>query len=460
MLPEQFRVTNGAFKLNYKQACLLKYLREVDDEEFAEQVCEGTTLNNVVSLYTYNEISPSECAAITFVSKHMKNLSDLVLFNQTGNALREILELLRKRCLKRLEVDMQSGFTELDLVFGALLELNCTLNHTHTRLTHLVINGFGTVDVDLSRMCEFFKNGHANQLKKLKLWNDNFGLSGISQLCEALNNENCMELTELQLKRTSLCNEGANVIMETLLKGLRNLTTLKLIHCSLTDHCTSRLVKALQDENSKLTELSLLGNAIGDGGALMLFRDCLTKEHCKVTKLCLNECSLTDQCIVSLCKALEDERCQLTVLSLGGNTLIGDKGADMLFCEGLAREHCKLTEMRLNNCSLTSKCIPSLCKALQDERCQLNVLSLHKNAICDEGASMLMEEALGKEHCKLNQLDLDYCALTDQCIPSFCKALQSKYCVLTKLILLGNDITESGERRLLDVINNARCEVL
>jgi hypothetical protein len=110
-----------------------------------------------------------------------------------------------------------------------------------------------------------------------------------------------------------------------------------------------------------------------------------------------------------LCKALQDERCQLTLLSLSNNA-IGDEGVDMLFEDALMQEHCKLTELNLDECSLTDQCIrtvPSLCKALQDERCQLTNLSLGCNAIGDKGACMLFEDALMQEHCKLTELQLN-----------------------------------------------------
>jgi hypothetical protein len=41
--------------------------------------------------------------------------------------------------------------------------------------------------------------------------------------------------------------------------------------------------------------------------------------------------------------------------------------------------------------------IPTLVKALQDERCQLTYLSLAKNGIGDEGVGLLFEDALTKD---------------------------------------------------------------
>jgi Ran GTPase-activating protein (RanGAP) involved in mRNA processing and transport len=95
----------------------------------------------------------------------------------------------------------------------------------------------------------------------------------------------------------------------------------------------------------------------------------------------------------------------------------------MLFEDALSNEHCALTELDLTNCSLTDRCIPSLCKALQDEHCKLTDLSLYGNVISDEGASMLLKDALLKEHCKLKKLNLTDCRLTDDFISSLRKVL-------------------------------------
>jgi hypothetical protein len=61
---------------------------------------------------------------------------------------------------------------------------------------------------------------------------------------------------------------------------------------------------------------------------------------------------------------------------------------------------------------------------------------------------MLFEDALTKEHCKLTELNLDKCSLTDQCIPSLYKALKDGQCVLRRLFLLFNHFTENGEKLL------------
>ena len=83
-----------------------------------------------------------------------------------------------------------------------------------------------------------------------------------------------------------------------------------------------------------------------------------------------------------MCKALQDERCQLTVLSLNSNN-IGDEGACTLFETAYTKENCKLTKLRLCHCSLTDRSVPALHKALKDRRRSIN-LDLNGNSFIEK----------------------------------------------------------------------------
>ncbi len=214
-----------------------------------------------------------------------------------------------------------------------------------------------------------------------------------------------MELTSLDLSGNSICDEGAIVLFNTLIKGPRKLTALRLAGCSLTSRCVPALVTTLQDEHCKLVELSLERNDIGDEGVRLLCDNALAKEHCKLTALDLHSCSLTHQCISGLSKALQDEHCKLNVLSLGYND-IGDEGACVLFEDALTNENCKLTKLNLFRCSLTDKCIPTLCKTLQDGRCGLKTLRVSVNELTDNSKEML--RGVEKSNfCKARGLKID-----------------------------------------------------
>ena len=286
----------------------------------------------------------------------------------------EVNKLLQQRCIKEL---VMQGFVVGDIkaghLFKALMESNCSLKHEHVKLTKLDIDRFCVTDEEsLSTMCEFFKYGHASCLAELSLTRCEISSRGVSILCEVLDNKLCPELTYLGLLGNSILDEGVAALCNTFIEQkLFTLTKLFLSGCSLTDECMPFLCELLRYKRCNLTVLSFAcNNGISDEGLRMLCESALTTEHCKLVKLNVSGCSVTDDCISELRKALQDE-------------------------------HCKLTELVLDHCSLTDKCIPEVCKALQDERCKLTVLSLEGNGgIRDEGLRMLCRSALTMEHCK------------------------------------------------------------
>ena len=113
----------------------------------------------------------------------------------------------------------------------------------------------------------------------------------------------------------------------------------------------------------------------------------------------------------------------------------------------------------LKHCMQTHECVPALCGLLTNECCNLIDLSLHGNpGIKDEGLHILCKDALTKEHCKLVELNLMYCSLTDECIPDLGKTLQDEHCSLRKLNLYGNNFTEKGEESIHEIAAHEHCK--
>ena len=435
---ESIDVHNGKIIVEKKNhnAFVMKCLREVDNEDIVKNIFETTEISGEVNLYIDYRLSPDECAAITFSVQMMKNVVTVFCLNLTKTFFEEVLKFLQRRCVNSLCLVWLEHFCgEPERIWGTLETTVCTIKHKHSKLTTLEL-----ANVDLSSLFKYLESGNLNQLKRLTLRGCNISLHQIKILCDVFNNGHCTELRELTLSSNPIADEGASVLFETLIDGLRGLTSLCMIECYFTDECIPSLCKALQDERCQLTDLYLGHNVMGDEGARELFENGLTSKYCKLTKLSLQKCSLTHECIRSLCKALQDERCQLNHLYLGENT-ISDKSARELFENGLTNKHCKLTKLSLNECSLTHECIKSLCKALQDERCRLNDLDLVGNEdIGDEGARELFQNGLTNKHCKLTKLSLEFCSLTHECIQSLRKALQKERCQLTNLRLLELDV--------------------
>ena len=71
---------------------------------------------------------------------------------------------------------------------------------------------------------------------------------------------------------------------------------------------------------------------------------------------------------------------------------------------------------------------------------------------------MLCELALGKENCKLVELNLEDCPLTDECIPDLRKTLQDVHCRLNKLTLPRNKFTEEGKNFIREIATHEQCK--
>ena len=228
---DHFEVADGARVPDEKQLLIMKCIREVDNEEIAEEVCETTALKNVFWLRIDGDIPPSDLAAIAFVSKHMKNFQNFELhypFGRLSDNCQKIQELLQKRCLHQLEIKAHP--TVAKAVLDILLESNCNLNHNHTKLTSLAIR----VGTRFTKYVDEFV---------------------ISKLYEVLNNECCTELKQLLLSGIRKYDVGE--LCDTLIKGPSKLTMLDLSHCNLTDQDIPKIVKFLKDEHCQLTSLSL-----------------------------------------------------------------------------------------------------------------------------------------------------------------------------------------------------------
>mgnify|MGYP002803517157 CR=1 FL=1 len=349
---ESFWVCEGRIMIDSysPNQCILKCLKEVDDEDISKSVFETNSVSDDVNLcFVFGSETLLDLAVATFALKHMKNTATFLTLNESAASLERMLEIVQKRCLHELMIKLLDDFC-LEDVFSALMKLDCSLNHNHTKLTVLKIVRSSKIDTVSWNMREFFKNGHANQLEVFGLSGSKINCREMSKLFEALNNGLCRKLTLLELAEVEISDES--VLWDTLCEGLCNVATLKIENCSLTHRGIPNMCRALQDERCQLTILSLSHNKIEDEGLQIMCKEALTKKNCKLTDLDLGDCSLSKDCIPSLIKALLNKDCKLISLILDGNP-IGNKGAAMLFKDGLSNESCSLIELSLEHCSLT-----------------------------------------------------------------------------------------------------------
>ena len=318
----------GVFEVrkNYTSLLIMKCLREVEDEEILKEACETTAINDIVGLregFGPVTLTSSDWSAVFLVCKHMKNLKKLDLgFPDvlSEKSYLEVLRLLEQRCVEELGLDRPPSSTTGN-IFKTLMESKCSLNHEHSKLIKLYIFKHDVTDEILPTLCEFFRNGHAICLKELGLVHCKISSCKLSIFCEVLDNKLCPELTYLNLGRNNIADEGLTKLCKTITKQkLLKLTKLNLWNCSLTKECVPALCELLRNECCNLIDLTLLGNrGINDKGLRILCEQALTNEHCKLERLNLSDCSLTDDCLPELSNALQHEHCRLNELYLSGN---------------------------------------------------------------------------------------------------------------------------------------------
>ena len=387
---------------------IIKCLKEVDNEDIFENVFETNSFGDDANLNLHSgyTLAITDWKVITFALERMKNVVIFDIFHPVDNAaeLERILDILQKRCISKLRVHFNStSKSNLGDLFSALMNLDCSLNHNHSGLTSLELLCPAMADTVPLNMCQFFENGYADQLEVFVLLMRSINFSSISKLFGAFSNGYCTKLTQLGLLAERLNDE--TVLWDTLCEGFGNLTDLQIRNL-LTCRGIPNLCKALQDERCQLTILSLPFNEIKDEGLRVLCEEALTKKHCKLTSLALSWCSLSNDCIPSLIKALLNKDCKLISLSLDNNP-IGDKGAAMLFKDALSKKSCILTELSLQHCLLTDLCMPSLCMTLRDEECALKRLKLTGNKFTENSKTWVCNQ-INHESCKARSLEISF----------------------------------------------------
>ncbi|KAK1784343.1 hypothetical protein P4O66_019093, partial [Electrophorus voltai] len=266
-------------------------------------------------------------------------------------------------------------------------------------------------------------------------------------------------LRELNLSLNKPRDSGVKQL-SALLEDLHcKLEKLQLDNCSITDEGCAALASALRSNpSSYLRELNLNHNKPGDSGVKQL--SALQKEpNCKMEKLQLDNCSISEEGCAALASALRSNpSSHLRELNLNYNKP-GHSGVKQLSAL-LKDPHCKLEKLQLVNCSITEKSCAALASALRSNpSSHLRELNLNYNKPGDSGVKQL--SALLKDpHCKLEKLQVYNCSITDDGYAALSSALRSnRSSHLRELNLNSNKSGDSGVKQLSALLKDPHCKL-
>ena len=231
------------------------------------------------------------------------------------------------------------------------------------------------------------------------------------------------------------------------------LITLNLMRNHVTAKGAQNLCTALKSDRCQLTELTMENNKLKNKGAAYL-GNALKHGNCKVSSLNVGRNEITEEGAEHFSTALKSEQCNLKELDISSN-LLTDKGAEYL---ANALKNSKLEVLIVADAGITEKGAKHFSTALRSGQCQLKELDLRFNhQLTDKGAAYL---ANALKNSKLESLIVAFAGITEKGAKLISAALISEQCLLKKLNLSVNLLTDKGAEYLASALRNAKLEVL
>uniref|UniRef100_A0A8C1QUS0 NACHT domain-containing protein n=1 Tax=Cyprinus carpio TaxID=7962 RepID=A0A8C1QUS0_CYPCA len=150
------------------------------------------------------------------------------------------------------------------------------------------------------------------------------------------------KMDEFNLKQFIGAQNTSDKVLQKLVPVIKESRSVQLSDCGVTDEGCAALASALRSNPSHLRELDLSGNKLGASGVNLL-SDLLKDPRCKLEKLWLSDCGVTDEGCAALTSALRSNPSHLRELNLSFNKL-GASGVKLL-SDLLKDPHCKLEKL-------------------------------------------------------------------------------------------------------------------
>ncbi|XP_056121688.1 NACHT, LRR and PYD domains-containing protein 12-like isoform X4 [Rhinichthys klamathensis goyatoka] len=330
-------------------------------------------------------------------------------------------------------------------------DVTSALKSNPSHLRELDLSGNNLGDSGVKNLSDLLMNPQF-KLEKLQLVCCDMTDEGCSDVTSALKS-NPSHLRELNLIRNKLGDSGVKNLSDLLMNPQFKLEKLHVCGCSITEKQSLILTSALKSNPSHLRELDLSRNKLENSGVKNL-SDLLMNPQFKLEKLHLYG-SISEKQSLILTSALISNPSHMRELDLSGNEL-GNTGVKHL-CDVLKDSHCKLERLRLSLCYMTDEGCSDVTSALKSNPSHLRELNLSWNNLGDSGVKNLSDLLMNPQF-KLEKLDLYRCGITD--VSSLTQSLtNSKALQFLKVLDLRHNKIGDSKQRLRDELRDSNCDL-